>query len=200
MTEISASTVAALRSQTGAGMMECKKALAEAGGDTQKAADILRKKGLQAADQRAGRMTREGRVFSYIHHNQKVGVLLELGTETDFAARSDEVEQLLKDLAMHIAAASPTPLAVDRDGVPAEVLAREKAILLEQDDMKGKPEPIREKIVAGRLEKFVTERVLLEQEYVKDPEKKVRDLVAAVVAKTGENVRITRFARFEVGA
>lgn len=200
MTEISASAVAALRSQTGAGMMECKKALAEAGGDAAKAAEILRKKGLQAADKKAARLTKEGRVYSYIHHNQKVGVLLELGTETDFAARSQEVENLLKDLAMHIAAATPTPLAVDKDGLPEDVVAREKALLLEQEDLKKKPEQIRETIVAGRLDKFVNERVLLEQEYVKDPEKKVRDLLAAVVAKTGENVRVTRFARFEVGA
>lgn len=198
--EIHANAVADLRSRTGAGMMECKKALTEAGGDAERAVEILRKRGLQAADRRAGRLTKEGRVWAYIHHNQKVGVLVEVGTETDFAARSEVVEQLLKDLAMHVAAANPAPLAVDRDGLPEEVVEKERAILAEQEDLKSKPPQIREKIVQGRLEKFISERVLLEQEFVRDPQQKVRDVLAAAVAKVGENVRVARFSRFEVGA
>lgn len=200
MSQITASAVASLRAKTGAGMMDCKKALSEASGDEEKAMDILRKKGLKTADKKAGRATAEGRVYSYIHHNQKVGVLLEVSCETDFVARGDDFESLLKDVSMHIAAVVPTPLAVEAEGVPQSIVEEEKRILLDTDDMRGKPDEIKEKIVGGRLQKFVAERALLEQEFVKDPSKKVKDVLTEVIAKVGENMKINRFVRFELGA
>ncbi len=200
MTQITASEVAELRAKTGAGMMDCKKALAEAGGDQEKALEILRKKGLKTAEKKAGRNTAEGRVYAYIHHNQKVGVLLEVACETDFVARGEDFERLLRDLAMHVAAAVPTPLAVDKEGIPAELVEKERRILLEQEDLQNKPENIREKIVQGRLEKFVAERALLEQEFIRDPSLKVGDVIRELIAKVGENIRVNRFVRFELGA
>jgi len=200
VTQITASEVAELRAKTGAGMMDCKKALAEAGGDQEKALEILRKKGLKTAEKKAGRNTAEGRVYAYIHHNQKVGVLLEVACETDFVARGEDFERLLRDLAMHVAAAVPTPLAVDKEGIPAELVEKERRILLEQEDLQNKPENIREKIVQGRLEKFVAERALLEQEFIRDPSLKVGDVIRELIAKVGENIRVNRFVRFELGA
>ncbi|MFQ5749053.1 MAG: translation elongation factor Ts [Planctomycetota bacterium] len=200
MTQISASTVASLRGKTGAGLMDCKRALSEAKGDEQLAIDILRRKGIQAAAKKAGRSTSEGRVFAYIHHNSRVGVLIEVACETDFVARGEVFEQLLKDLSMHIAAMVPTPLAVSKEGVPPGLVEEEKRILLESEDMQGKPEEIRKKIVQGRLEKFIAERALLEQEFVKDPSKTVGGVLKEAITRLGENIRVNRFVRFELGA
>jgi len=200
VTTISAKAVASLRNKTGAGMMDCKKALLETEGDEEKAFEYLRKKGLKSADKRAERDTAEGRVFSYIHHNQRVGVMVEVACETDFVARGDEFEGLCSDLCMHIAATVPAPLAIDASDVPADLVADEKRILLESEDMANKPEEIREKIVSGRIDKFIKERALLDQEFVKDPSISVDDRVKAAIAKLGENIRVNRFARFELGA
>ncbi len=200
MTQITAKAVSALRTKTGAGMMDCKKALVESGGDEEKAYEYLRKKGLKSAEKRAERDTAEGRVYSYIHHNQRVGVMVEIACETDFVARGDEFESLCSDLCMHVAATVPSPLAVDAGGVPSELVEEERRILLESEDMQGKPDEIKEKIVGGRIDKFIKERALLEQEYVKDPSMTVEDRVTAAIAKMGENIKVNRFARFELGA
>ncbi len=200
MTTISAKNVAELRRKSGAGMMDCKKALLESEGDQEKAMEILRAKGLKTADKKAERTTSEGRVHSYIHHNQKVGVLLEVACETDFVARGEAFTQLLDDLCMHIAAIKPTPLAVRAEDLPAEAVAEEKRQLLMAEDLQGKPEEIREKIVQGRLAKFVKERALLSQEFVKDPSLTVEERVKTVIGKLGENIQINRFVRFELGA
>lgn len=200
MTQISAKAVASLRNKTGAGMMDCKKALAESGGDEEKAFEYLRKKGLKSAEKRADRDTAEGRVFSYIHHNQRVGVMVEVSCETDFVARGDDFEALCSDLCMHIAATVPAPVAIEAADVPSDMVEKERSILLESEDMANKPEEIREKIVAGRIEKFISERALLEQEFVKDPSLKVSDRLTAAISKLGENIRVNRFARFELGA
>ena len=200
MTQISAKAVASLRSKTGAGMMDCKKALSESGGDEEKAYEYLRKKGLKSAEKRSDRDTAEGRVFSYIHHNQRVGVMVEVSCETDFVARGDEFESLCSDLCMHIAATVPSPVAIEASEVPQDLVEKERAILLESEDMANKPEDIREKIVGGRIDKFIKERALLEQEYVKDPSISVDDRIKAAIAKLGENIRINKFARFELGA
>ncbi len=199
MTTITASAVASLRSKSGAGMMECKKALVEAQGDETQAFDILRKKGLKTADKKADRSTAEGRVFSYIHHNQKVGVLVEVACETDFVARGEEFETLCTDMCMHIAATVPSPVAVHADDVPSELVEEEKRILMDSDDMAGKPDEIKEKMVAGRISKFIKERALLEQEYVKDPSMNVEDRLKASIAKLGENMKVNRFVKFELG-
>jgi elongation factor Ts len=199
MTVITAQAVSALRSKTGASMMECKHALSEAGGDENKAVDLLRQRGLKSADKKAARTTSQGRVFSYIHHNQRIGVMVQVACETDFVARCEDFESLCRDLCMHVAAATPTPVAVNATDIPAEMIAEEKRVLMGGQDLAGKPEPIKEKIVSGRLEKFVQERALLEQEYVKDPALKVEERVKAVIAKLGENIRVERFARFELG-
>jgi len=180
--------------------MDCKRALSEAKGDEQLAIDILRRKGIQAAAKKADRSTSEGRVFAYIHHNSRVGVLIEVACETDFVARGETFEQLLKDLSMHIAAMVPTPLAVAKEGVPPGLVEQEKRILLESEDMQGKPEEIRKKIVQGRLEKFIAERALLEQEFVKDPSKTVGEVLKEAITRLGENIRVNRFVRFELGA
>lgn len=180
--------------------MECKKALVEAQGDETQAFDILRKRGLKTADKKSDRSTAEGRVFSYIHHNQKVGVLVEIACETDFVARGDEFEALCTDLCMHIAATVPSPVAVHADDVPSELVDEEKRILMDSDDMAGKPDEIKEKMVAGRILKFIKERALLEQEYVKDPSMSVEDRLKASIAKLGENMKVNRFAKFQLGA
>lgn len=200
MTQISAKAVASLRSKTGAGMMDCKKALAESGGDEEKAYEYLRKKGLKSAEKRSDRDTAEGRVFSYIHHNQRVGVMVEVSCETDFVARGDEFEALCSDLCMHIAATVPAPVSIEAADVPQDLVDKEKSILLGSEDMANKPEEIREKIVSGRIDKFIKERALLEQEFVKDPGMTVDDRVKAAIAKLGENIRVNKFARFELGA
>ena len=200
MSAISAQAVSSLRTKTGASMMECKHALSEAGGDEQKAVEILRQKGLKAADKKADRATSQGRVYSYIHHNQRVGVMVQLACETDFVARSEEFEALCRELSMHIAGASPVPMAVSVADIPKELVDEERRILLGSQDLLGKPENIREKIVAGRIEKFVQERALLEQEDLRDPTVKVGDRLKGAIARLGENIKIERFARFELGA
>lgn len=194
---ISAALVKELRDKTNAGMMDCKKALEEAGGDMEKAIDVLRKKGLAAAGKKAGRVASEGSVGSYIHMGGKIGVLVEVNCETDFVARTERFQQLVKNLAMHIAAARPQYLAPE--DVPADVLAREKAIYNEQAANEGKPEKFREKIIEGRLNKFYGEVCLLKQLYVKDDKKTIEEVVTAAIAEMGENIRIRRFARFELG-
>lgn len=196
MTAISADMVRDLREKTGVGMMECKKALTESGGDFDKALTILRQKGLASASKKAGRSASEGLVGSYIHMD-RIGVLLEVNCETDFVARTDDFRGLLKDIAMHIAAA--IPVYVSREEIPASVIEAEKEIYRSQ--VAGKPDQVVEKIVEGKLEKFFSETCLLDQIFIKDPEQKhkVKDLVVEKIAKLGENIIIKRFARFQVG-
>jgi elongation factor Ts len=196
-TTITAKDVAALRARTGAGMMDCKKALEEASGDLEKAVDILRKKGITRAEKRAGRGATQGVIGSYIHFTGTVGVLVELNCETDFVARTEEFQSLARELAIHIASANP--IAVSADQVPAEMIEREKAIYRDQAKESGKPAAVQEKMAEGKLKKFFEERVLLEQPYVKDDKQKVGDLVKAVSGKVGENVVVRRFARLDIG-
>ena len=186
-----------LRERTGAGMMDCKNALLESKGDIEQAIDVLRKKGLASAAKKAGRVTAEGAVASYIHAGGKIGVLVEVNCETDFVARTDEFQELVRDIAMHIAAADPR--FVRREEVTADVLDRERAVQREKTLAEGKPEKVVDKIVEGRMEKFFAEQVLLEQPFVKDPDKTVGDLVTAKVAKIGENIQVRRFSRFKLG-
>jgi len=193
---VSAEEVKKLRERTSQGMMECKRALEESGGDPEKAIEVLRKKGLATAEKKAGRATAQGRVRSYVHHNGRVGVLVEVNCETDFVAKNEQFQAFLNDLCLHICAASP--LAVRREEIPAEAVERERRIAREQVAGK-KPENVIEKIVEGKLAKWYAEHVLLEQPFVKDPERTVQNLLAELVSKTGENVHIARFARFEVG-
>ena len=195
--EISAATVQALRKATGAGMMDCKKALVEAGGNEVKATDILRKKGTMKAAKRQDRETREGLVHSYIHMGGKIGVLVELNCETDFVARTDEFQQLAKDITMHIAASNPD--VIGREQLDGEVIAKEREIYREQALNSGKPEKVLDKIVDGRLEKFYQEVCLLEQPFVKNPDLTVGQLVQEVAGKLGEKVQVRRFARFQLG-
>ena len=195
--EVSASMVKDLREKTGAGMMDCKKALAETGGDFQKAVDYLRQKGLATAAKRAGRVASEGRIGSYIHAGGKIGVMVEVNCETDFVAKTDDFQAFAKDLAMHICASSP--LVIKREDVTPDVLEREKEIYRAQAKEAGKPEKILEKIVEGKLEKFYGEVCLLEQPFVKDPDITIQDLLNGLVGKLGEKVEIRRFTRFQVG-
>ena len=195
--QVSAQMVKELRERTGAGMMDCKSALAEAGGDLEKAIDALRKRGLAAAAKRAGRVAAEGLVTSYIHAGGKLGVLVEVNCETDFVGRTEEFQELVRDVAMHVAAADPR--YVRREEVPAEALERERAIFREQAAASGKPAPVIEKIVEGKLEKFFAESCLLEQPFVKNPDQTVGQLVQEKVAKIGENIQVRRFARFKLG-
>jgi elongation factor Ts len=186
-----------LRHKTGQGMMDCKRALEESGGDLEKAVEVLRKKGLAAAEKKAVRAAAEGRIHAYIHHNGKVGVLVEVNCETDFVARNEQFRQFVNDLCLHICAAAP--IAVSREEVPAALVARERRILGEQAAAEGKPAPIIERMVEGRLKKWYADRVLLEQPFVKDPQRTVQDLLAETISKTGENIVVRRFARFQVG-
>src|SRR5687768_1720513 len=201
MAEITATAVKQLREKTGAGMMECKNALREADGNEEKAIDILRARGLASAKKREGRIAAEGIVGSYIHMGGKVGVLVELNCETDFVARTDEFQALVKDIAMHIAAAEPR--FVTREEVPADVMAKEREIMTEQakNDPKnaGKPEQVIEKIVEGRLNKFYEETVLLDQPFVKAPEKTINELLTEKIAATGERITVRRFSRYKMG-
>lgn len=197
MSNISASLVKELREKTGAGMMDCKMALSETGGDLEKAVDFLRKKGLSTAAKKSSRDTKEGLIGSYIHVGGKVGVLLEVGCESDFVARTEDFQQLVKDIAMQVAAADPR--FVRREEVTADVLEREKDIYRQQALSTGKPAPVVEKIVDGKMEKFYGEACLLEQAFIKDPNITVQDLVSAKIAKLGENIRVNRFARFKIG-
>ena len=195
--EITAQMVKELRERTGAGMMDCKNALNEAKGNLETAVDSLRKKGLAAAAKKAGRITAEGAVGSYIHGGGKLGVLVEVNCETDFVARTDGFQELVRDIAMHIAAAEPR--FVRREEVTADVLERERAIFSEQALASGKPANVVERIVTGKLEKFYSELVLLEQAFVKNPDQTVGQLIAEKVGKIGENIQVRRFARFKLG-
>lgn len=186
-----------LRRRTGAGVMDCKTALEEAEGDIDKAIDILRKRGIAKAAKKAERPTAAGVVDSYIHPGERLGVLIEVDTETDFVARNQEFRRFVRDLAMHIAACDP--VAIDRSGVPDDVIERERRIYQEQAGQSGKPAPMVEKIVAGKLEKFYAEVCLLEQQFVKAPEKTVGDYLKENIAKFGENIVIRRYARFKLG-
>lgn len=197
-TTFTAKDVQELRQRTGAGMMECKKALEETKGNMDSAIELLRKKGIAKAEKRAGRTASQGIVLSYIHHNHQVGVLLELNSETDFVARNEAFRELAREIAIHIASADP--IAVNPSDIPAELIERERRIAEEQVAAEGKPENVRAKIVEGKLKKFVAERTLLEQPYVKDDSKTVGDLVKEVSGKLGEAVTVRRFARFQVGA
>jgi elongation factor Ts len=201
MGDITASGVKSLREKTGAGMMECKNALTEAGGNEEQAIDILRKRGLASAKKREGRIAAEGAVGSYIHMGGKVGVLVEVNCETDFVARSEEFQQLIKDIAMHIAAAEPR--FVSRDEVTPDALDKEREIARAQakNDPKNasKPDQVIDKIVEGRLNKFYEEAVLLDQPFVKDPAKTVGELVTEKVGKTGEKITVRRFCRYKMG-
>ncbi len=194
---VNAQQVRELRSQTGAGVMDCKKALAEVDGDLDRAVEFLRKKGLSAAAKKASRIASEGAVGSYIHAGGKIGVLLEVNCETDFVARNDDFKNFLKDLAMHIAASEPQ--FVGRDDVPEEVVSKEKEILAAQVADSGKPENVIEKIVTGRIDKFFKEICLLEQPFVKDTDKSVDQLLNEVVAKIGDKFVVRRFVRFQLG-
>ncbi len=197
MATVSASLVKELREKTGAGMMDCKVALTETDGDLEKAIDYLRKKGLSTAAKKSSRDTKEGLIGSYIHVGGKVGVLVEIGCESDFVARTDDFQELIKDVAMQIAAADPR--FVRREEVTPELLEREKDIYRQQALATGKPAPVVEKIVEGKMEKFYGEACLMEQAFIKDPNSTIQDVVSAKVAKLGENIRINRFARFKIG-
>ena len=195
--EVSASMVKDLREKTGAGMMDCKKALAEAGGSFEKAVDYLRQKGLATAARRAGKVASEGQIGSYVHAGGKLGVMLEVNCETDFVAKTDDFRAFAKDMAMHIAASNP--LYIQRENVPPEALEREREIYRAQARDARKPEKIMEKIVEGKLEKYYGEVCLLEQPFVKDPDRTVQDLLNELIAKLGEKVEVRRFMRFQVG-
>jgi elongation factor Ts len=197
MANISAKDVAELRKRTGAGMMECKKALAENAGDFDKATEWLRARGIAKSEKRADRVASEGVIEAYIHHNGKVAVLVEFNCETDFVARTDDFRGLAKDVAMHVAFANP--LAVSAEDLPAEVVERERRIYTEQVAQEGKPEAVRAKIVEGKLRKFYAESVLLEQPWVKDDKQTIGDLVKAVSGKLGEKVVLRRFIRLQLG-
>ncbi len=195
--EVSAGMVKDLREKTGAGMMDCKKALAETGGNFDKAVDYLRQKGLATAAKRAGRVASEGLVGSYIHAGGKIGVMVEVNCETDFVAKTDDFQAFAKDVAMHIAASNP--LYIRRENVPSEALEREREIYRAQAREAKKPEKIWDKIVDGKLEKFYSEVCLLEQPFIKDPDQTIQDLLNSLIAKMGEKIEIRRFTRFQVG-
>ncbi len=186
-----------LRDKTGAGMMDCKKALSENDGDMEKAIDFLRQKGLAVAAKRAGRATSEGVIETYIHAGGKLGVMVELNCETDFVAKTDGFREFARDVAMHIAAANPVSLS--RSDVPEEIVERERQIYIQQALDSGKPESIVEKMVAGKVDRFLSEICLLEQKFVKNPEVSVQDMLTELIGKMGENVSIRRFSRFQVG-
>jgi len=194
---ITAEMVKQLRERTGAGMMDCKKALTESNGDMDKAVEILREKGLAAAAKKSSRIAAEGLVDAYIHGDGRIGVLVEVNIETDFAAKNEEFKAFVKDIAMQIAAAKPE--YISREEVPAEVINKEKEILRAQALNEGKPEKIVDKMVEGRIEKYYKEICLLEQPWIKDPDKTIKDLLMEKIATIGENINIRRFARFERG-
>ncbi|HXT15617.1 MAG TPA: translation elongation factor Ts [Gemmatimonadaceae bacterium] len=194
---ITAKDVAALRERTGAGMMDCKKALEETGGNVDKAVELLRTSGAAKAEKRAGRQVKEGMIANYIHHNGKIAVLVELNCETDFVARTDDFQQLGKWIAEHVAAAAP--LAVDKDQVPAEKVESERRIFIEQVKAEGKPEHMIDKIVEGKVQAFYKDVALMHQAWVREPKKTIGDLVKETSAKTGENVQVRRFVRYQLG-
>jgi elongation factor Ts len=197
MAAINAELIKELRARTNAGIMDCKEALQEADGDLEKAVDYLRKKGLATALKRAGRETSEGVINAYIHAGGRIGVLVEVNCETDFVAKTDEFRDLVKNLAMHVAATKP--LGIGREDIPEEILKREEEIYRAQAREMGKPEKILDKIVQGKMEKFYKESCLLEQQYVKDTDLTVQDLIHDMVAKTGESISVRRFTRYQLG-
>ena len=197
MSEISAGKVKELREISGAGMMDCKKALLESDGDIQKAMDFLRKSGIAKAQKKAGREVKDGVISTYIHPGSKLGVMLEINCETDFVAKTPTFQDLSRDIAMHIAAASP--ISVSKDDIPTHVLDREQEIYLDQAKSSGKPEDIAKKMVQGRMDKFCKENALLEQQFVKDPNTTVKEVLTDTIAKLGENISIARFTRFQLG-
>ena len=193
----SAQTVKQLRDISGAGMMDCKKALEEADFDIDKAMDILRKNGIAKAKKKAGRDAKDGVIIPYIHPGSKLGVLVEINCETDFVARTDEFQDFSRDIAMHIAATSP--MGIRREDISENLIEKEKEIYKEQALQSGKPENIVDKMIEGRLNKFYQENVLLEQSFVKDPDKVISDLLSNIISKLGENIEIKRFSRFQLG-
>lgn len=197
MAEITTQMIKELRTRTNAGVMDCKEALQESGGDMEKAVDFLRKKGLATALKRAGRETSEGLVHAYIHTGGKIGVLVEVNCETDFVAKTDEFKSFVKDLAMHIAASRP--LGIQREDITEDMVNREKDIYAAQARETGKPENILDKIVQGKMEKFYKESCLLEQQYIRDPDITVQDLIHDMVAKSGESIAVRRFVRYQLG-
>ena len=195
--EITAAMVKELRERTGAGLMDCKKALAESEGESEKAIEYLRVKGLSSAAKKAGRATTEGLVISYIHPGNKIGVLLEINCETDFVARTDQFQNFAHNVAMQVAAAAP--VAVTREDLPQDLITKERELFREQALEEGKPEKIVDKIVDGRIEKFYAENTLLDQVYIKDNDRKVVDLLKEMIMTLGENIKIARFSRFQLG-
>lgn len=195
--EVSAAAVKDLREKTGAGMMDCKKALAESGGDLDKAVDYLRQKGLAAATKKASRTASDGAIGAYVHPGGKIGVLVELNCETDFVARTAEFQNLLKDIAMQIAAANPRYIRSEE--VPSEHLEKEREIYRQQALESGKPEKVVEKIVEGKIDRFYSEVCLLEQSFIKNPDQKVADILTESVARLGENIQVKRFSRYQLG-
>ncbi|MEW5994203.1 MAG: translation elongation factor Ts [Candidatus Zixiibacteriota bacterium] len=194
---ITAQMVKELRERTGAGMMDCKKALIEAGGDTEKATSVLREKGIAKAASKGGRTTAEGVIATYVHTGDKLGVMVEVNCETDFVARTDQFKTFVRDIAMHIAASAP--VCIRREEIDSNLVHHERDIYRRQALNEGKPEKVVDKIIDGRIEKFYSEVVLLEQPYVKDNDKSVEDLVKDMIATLGENINIRRFARFRLG-
>jgi elongation factor Ts len=197
MVDISAKLVKELREKTGAGMMDCKEALVASGADMAQAIDFLRKKGLATAQKRAGRATSEGTLAAYIHLGGKLGVLVEVNSETDFVAKNDQFQEFAKNIAMHVAATNP--LGIRPEDVPPEVVAKEREIYVAQAKETGKPDKVIEKIVEGKLKKFFEDNCLLQQRYVRNPDITVGDLLNELIAKMGENISIRRFVRFQVG-
>ena len=195
--EITAAMVKELRQRTGAGLMDCKVALKESSGDADKALEFLRIKGMAKAQKKSARETSEGIVISYIHPGNRIGVLVEIECETDFVARTDEFQSFSRDMAMQIAATSP--LSLDRDGLPDDVVAKEREVFRNQAAEQKKPEAVIDKIVKGRIEKYYTEVSLMDQPFIKDDSKTIRDLLNELVAKLGENIKIARFARYQIG-
>ena len=197
MAEVTSAMIKELRDKTQAGMVDCKKALIETEGDMDKAVEFLRKKGLASADKKMGREVTEGVIASYIHSNNKLGVLVELKTMTDFVARNEDFQTLAKEIAMQIAAANP--LYIKSEEIPADIIEKEKEIYREQMKTSGKPENVIEKIVEGKLTKYYSEVCLLEQEYIKDSSLKIKDLIKQKIAVFGENIEIGKFSRFQIG-
>lgn len=195
--KVSTELISTLREKTGAGIMDCKRALEESGGDLEKAVDLLRQKGLARAAKRAGRITGEGLIGSYIHAGGKIGVLVEVNCETDFVARTAEFQAFVKDIAMHIAACSPK--YISREDVPEEEIKHEKSIYMAQARESGKPESVIERIAQGRLEKYFQEVCLMEQPFIKNQDINIKTLLESLIARLGENIRIRRFARFQIG-
>ena len=194
---ITAQMVKELREKTGVGMMACKEALQATSGDMDKAVEYLRKKGMAAAEKKAGRGTKEGVIESYIHSNKKIGVMIEVGCETDFVAKNEDFQKFVRNLAMQIASANPK--WIDRDSVPEDIIEKEKEIYRDQLKDSKKPENVIDKIIEGKLNKFFQENCLLEQEYIRDDSKKVKEYISDMVLKLGENIQVKRFVRFEIG-